>query len=176
MSAADKHDDAHDRGADAPIVALYPEIETGLRRGARSARLDEDDFAQDAVERALRAGRSVRLDDPIRWIARIARNLRIDRQRRRKFEERVFVPLETALEQRDEAIDQERALAAKERLTLAMAVIDGLPARCREAFVAYRFHDRSQAEIARDMGISVSAVEKHIAQAMKKLLAATRET
>jgi RNA polymerase sigma factor (sigma-70 family) len=42
------------------------------------------------------------------------------------------------------------------------AAIDALPSRCREAFVLNRIHGLSHEEVARQMGISRSAVEKHV--------------
>ena len=47
--------------------------------------------------------------------------------------------------------------------------LDDLPERQRQIFVMSRFKGQSNAEIARDLGISVRTVETHITAAMKKL-------
>eukprot|EP01032_Pedospumella_encystans_P004658 gene4658-5533_t len=44
--------------------------------------------------------------------------------------------------------------------------IDGLPPRCREAFVLYKFDGLSYAEVAERMGISVRTVEMQLRIAM----------
>lgn len=45
----------------------------------------------------------------------------------------------------------------------------GLRKRGRDAFLQYRLEARSHAEIAANMGVSVSMVEKHVSYAMTAL-------
>ena len=47
-------------------------------------------------------------------------------------------------------------------LAALLAAIGDLPVRCREAFILHKFDGLSQAEVARQMGISVTMVERHI--------------
>ena len=46
------------------------------------------------------------------------------------------------------------------------AVINTLPSRCREVFIMSRFDKKKNREIAETLGISTTAVEKHIAKAL----------
>jgi RNA polymerase sigma-70 factor (ECF subfamily) len=62
-----------------------------------------------------------------------------------------------------------RVAEGREELALVMAAIRGLPGRARQAFVLHRFEEMSYQAIAREMGISVSAVEKHIMKAIRIL-------
>lgn len=48
-----------------------------------------------------------------------------------------------------------------------MQVIDTLPSRCREVFIMSRFDKKKNREIAEALSISTTAVEKHIAKALK---------
>lgn len=50
-----------------------------------------------------------------------------------------------------------------------MAAIEALPERARRAFILFRFEELKQAEIARVMNISISAVEKHIRLGMVRI-------
>ena len=52
---------------------------------------------------------------------------------------------------------------------MLLAAMEDLPARTREAFVLHRFEEMQYAAIAGHMGISVSAVEKHIMRAIRRL-------
>ena len=137
--------------------------------GARRS-LDGEDVRQDAAVRVLRADEPTRIDDPVRYLLRIARNLFVDAERARARERAQIDPAADLETRADLAADPERTLAGKERLEQALAVISDLPPRCRLAFRLHRFEGLSYVAIARQMGISPSAVEKHIAEAMLRLV------
>jgi RNA polymerase sigma-70 factor (ECF subfamily) len=69
----------------------------------------------------------------------------------------------------DESPSQDRELIGKIRLGAALDVIKAMPDRRRNIFVLHRFEEMTYNEIARHMGISVSAVEKHIMAALRAL-------
>lgn len=157
-------------------------VATRLRRlHERAAPGEGDDLAQDTYVRLLSSveGGNAQVGDPVRYLFGIARNLLIDRFRSRRTEERVLdrtTDFDHAAELAEAAApDPERALLAKEALARALAEIDRLPPRCGQAFRMHRFDELAYAEIARRMGISVSAVEKHIADAVLRLRRAARE-
>ena len=54
-----------------------------------------------------------------------------------------------------------------------MQDILALPERTRDVFMLHRFEQMSYPEIARAFGISVSAVEKHIIKALRRLTEAS---
>lgn len=140
----------------------------GRRRYSRGA-ADADDVAQDACVRALdvQEPRSVR--DPIRYLFRIARNLVIDRRRKRARDALLSESLAVIECGSSATADPERILAGKQDLKRVLAAIESLPPRCREAFTLHRFGGLSYAAIARQMGVSTSMVEKHIAEAMARV-------
>jgi RNA polymerase sigma-70 factor (ECF subfamily) len=165
--------DDRNESASAPDLAdAYSEISPRIRRmGARQA-VDGDDVLQDACVRVLRQDGAGRVGDPVSYLFRVARNLLIDRQRSLKRERNLFdlsTDPESAFSDR---FDPERILDGKERLDIALEAIGALPPRCREAFVMNRFEGQNYAMIARTMGISTSMVEKHIAEAMLRLVRA----
>lgn len=143
-------------------------VAEGRRRHFRGA-VDADDVAQDACMRALdvQEPRSVR--DPIRYLFRIARNLVIDRRRKRVREAVLSESLAVIECGSSTQADPERILAGKQDLKRVLAAIESLPPRCRQAFTLHRFGGLSYAAIARQMGVSTSMVEKHIAEAMVRV-------
>ena len=66
----------------------------------------------------------------------------------------------------DDRDDPMVAALRLQRLEQLKRVVAELSPRRREALMLHRFEGLSQAQIAERMGISVSMVEKHIAQAL----------
>jgi RNA polymerase sigma factor (sigma-70 family) len=161
--------DSKGRPAEPNLAAVYSEVAPRIARmGARHA-LDGEDIGQDAIVRMLQVKDRSAIQDPVRYLFRVARNLFVDAQRSRG-RERALIDGGADLDgESDGKADPERSLAGKERLEKALAVISDLPPRCRLAFRLHRFEGLSYAAIAREMKISPSMVEKHIAEAMLRL-------
>jgi RNA polymerase sigma factor (sigma-70 family) len=158
----------------ADIAAAFTEAVPRIRRmGVRFA-LDGEEVAQDACVRVLNAkSRPREINDPVGYLLRVARNLFIDMSRVRSREAAVRVRTLPSEFPREE-VDPERLLVGKERLGVALAAIENLPPRCREAFRLHRFEGLSYTMIARRMGVSPSMIEKHIAEAMLRVGRAMR--
>lgn len=69
-------------------------------------------------------------------------------------------------------ISPERLTLARIDLERAKKAILQLPERTRQVFVLHRFEHKTCPEIAAELAISVSAVEKHVMKAMRVLLVA----
>jgi len=69
-----------------------------------------------------------------------------------------------------DAADAEAVVAARLRLERLTRAIEALPPKTRHAFTLHKFDGLTHAETARKLGISRSAVEKHIGKAIKHLL------
>jgi RNA polymerase sigma factor (sigma-70 family) len=154
------------------MASAYREIGPHLNRMGARRSLDGEEIAQDAVLRVLQVKDGAAIDDPLRYLFRVARNLFVDAERSRARERTKIDPAADLETRADSAADAERVLAGKERLEQALAVISDLPPRCRLAFRLHRFEGLSYVAIAREMGISPSMVEKHIAEAMLRLVRA----
>lgn len=127
------------------------------------------DLAQESYARVLavqHAGRSIL--DVRALLYRTARNLLVDRHRRA--EVRRHDSLDAIPEEEQPAaplhLQPEGALASQQVLRAYVDAIEGLPPRCREAFVLHVFDELTHAQVARRMGISVSMVEKHVVRGM----------
>src|SRR5262245_56399294 len=69
----------------------------------------------------------------------------------------------------DEDLDPVRVLGGKEDLHAATAALLSLPERTRTVFVLRRLEGQRYRDIAAQLGISVSAVEKHMVRAIQHL-------
>lgn len=65
--------------------------------------------------------------------------------------------------------DGERVLVGKQRLLQAAQALSLLPERTRTIFVLHRLEGHRYREIAKQLGLSVSAVEKHMVRAVQHL-------
>lgn len=133
---------------------------------------DAQEIAQDAFLRLLRLENPDEIDNTRAFLFQVAANMAVDRLRRRGVQARV---LEEGGDQAGEALEMqgpftpEQEVAAREHLRLLFQSIEAMPTRCRQALLLHRLRGLSYAEIAREMGVSVSSVEKYILEALKHL-------
>ncbi|WP_198577994.1 RNA polymerase sigma factor [Caulobacter hibisci] len=123
-----------------------------------------EDVVQSAMVRMLEYRRANVLINPEGFVARAAVNLAIDerRQRARRPEEGLDF-IDDALA--DSQPLQDEVLRARERLARLKLGLARLSPRTREVFLLHRLEGLKYREIAERLGITVSAVEKHVAKA-----------
>lgn len=142
------------------------ELTERLRRFVRSRvanRHDAEDVIQDAYVRVLRYSAEHVVESEERLLFSTARNLAVDSRRRRKVREKNVADCAVLAPEDSPASDE--VIHARQRLMQVEAAIAALPPRCREVFLMHRIDGLTYVQIARSIGISVSAVEKHIARA-----------
>jgi RNA polymerase sigma factor (sigma-70 family) len=71
----------------------------------------------------------------------------------------------------DERPTAEAGLIAREQLEILQRALDALPERTRTIFQRFRLDGEPQRQIAADIGVSVSAVEKHLTRAYEAIAA-----
>ncbi len=149
------------------LERIYVDNAERLRRiGGASRAQDAGDVVHDAFAKTLAAGRRQDIRDPLHFVFRVARNTVLSRLRDgMRWITRPFSEEEDA----EVAVSAEHAVVASERLHRAMTIINGMPARRREAFLLHRIDELSSAQIAKRMHISLKAVEKHISAALAQL-------
>lgn len=132
---------------------------------------DAEDIAQYAYLRLQNLTDEKDLENPRAYLFQIANNLALDQLRRGKLHidyVSQHLPVDSTGE--DNHADHhspERVLAARQQLQAIHDAMDSLPLKCRQAFLLHRNRGLSYTEIAEDMNISVSSVEKYILQALK---------
>lgn len=142
-----------------------------LRRLLRSrgeSRDDADDLIQEAFLRLQVYRREHEVRQTEAFLVRTALNLATDRGRHQGHTRRVTEAVR-ALQIIDSSPPPDDVLAAQERLLRMKAGLDRLSPRRREVFVLNRIEGYSFSQIAGQLGITLSAVEKHAAQAVLEM-------
>jgi RNA polymerase sigma factor (sigma-70 family) len=135
---------------------------------------DAAEVAQEAFLRIYRLEHPAELDNARAFLFQVASNLAIDQLRRRSLHYR-FLKSEQSQQSGSEPLDinangipPEDILDAREKLARIYAAIDRLPVKCRQAFLLHRNSGLSYSDISKELGVSVSSVEKYILQALKQ--------
>ncbi|WBO24650.1 sigma-70 family RNA polymerase sigma factor [Sphingomonas abietis] len=151
-----------------PLAETFMTARPALLRYLRARGAGE--AAQDLVQELWLKLGSVSLsqaDDPLAYLYRMAHNLMLDRRRsdvRRSHREANF---QQDIGPIDDTPDAEHVLIARERLRHVDRALATLGARSEQIFRRYRLDGVSQRDIAQDLGISLSAVEKHLQKAYR---------
>lgn len=91
---------------------------------------------------------------------------------RRSRREEDWVDVHGSGSEMDDQPSVETELVAKQQVVILQRIVDSLPERTRMIFRRFRIDGEAQRTIADELGISVSAVEKHLARAYKEISAA----
>ena len=153
------------------ILPHEPALRGRLRRILPSS-LELDDMVAEVMTRAYATENWENVTTGRAYLFTIARNLVIDNARRNK-----VVSFETIadLELLQGDSNVETQLHAREALRQVEAIVEALPPQCRRVFILRRIHERSMLEIAAEMSLSVSTVEKHLAKAIAIVMRAWSE-
>lgn len=116
-----------------------------------------EDVVQDAYLKCCN-GCSSRMRCQMSYITQVVKNLALDYYRRQQVEKRIFAPDEAGEDVADGGSTPERAAIAHQELSAMLSSLAHLPARTCEAFASYYFHERTQSEIARQLGVSTTLV------------------
>jgi RNA polymerase sigma factor (sigma-70 family) len=127
------------------------------------------DLRQETYLRVYEAAAKARPQSAKAFLFTTARHLIADRLRRKR-----VVSIESGwdfetLNVPVDEISPERSAGAHDELRSLSQAFNLLPPRCREVVWLRRVEERSQKEVAAQLGIGEAMVEKHIAKAMRRL-------
>ncbi len=126
---------------------------------------DADDIVQDAFHNLLKSKSPEELENPRAYLYQTAHNLALNRIRKQRYADNY-----AALEHSEEdARSPERFAGAQADLEQVESALSNLPDKCRQAFIMHRMNASSYQEIADELKVSVSSVEKYLMRAMKFL-------
>lgn len=162
-----------------PLIAAYLEQREDLARFCR-ARLggasgDVDDVLQDIYLKVSTLDLDPSPDNPRAFLFRLTSNLLMDRWRsgqrsaNRDAQWRQLNHETGAAEDLDASPSAEAVVAGREKLARLLAALDTLPAKTQTVFRLHKFDGVSYADVAVQLGISRSSVEKHMMDALRVL-------
>jgi RNA polymerase sigma-70 factor (ECF subfamily) len=140
---------------------LWSDLKEQIARRTRNSR-DAEDLLHSAYLRLHRYRAFNEVKDPAAFLIQAARNLAIDRYRRDHY----LSGSSDRLDVEDHAPLQDEVIAARARLERVKQGLQHLTPRTREVFLMHRLQNLKYHEIASQLGISSSAVEKHISKAL----------
>jgi RNA polymerase sigma-70 factor (ECF subfamily) len=150
------------------ILPLEPQLISFLRRNWRDN--DEiDDLRQETYARVFDAAAAKIPASSQAFLISVARNLLIDRARRRKVVSiEAFADMDAVMPSSDE-LCPERHHAAWSELLLLRQALKALPVRCREVVQLRKIQGLSQREVAQRMGITEDTVERQVSKGIRAL-------
>ncbi len=141
-------------------------------------RVTAEDIAQEAFARLYKVMSEGGVDQPRPFLYKIARNVARDHFRRERVRDTYKSPVDYhdgAFDPPSFAVGQDDVVANRQVIAALERAIAALPERRREIFILKRLHGMRSREIAERLGISESAVEKHLKIAFEACLAAREE-
>jgi RNA polymerase sigma-70 factor (ECF subfamily) len=139
-----------------------------LRRSWRD-QWEIPDLRQDAYVRVFEAALQEKPFNPRNFLFQVARNLMIDRSRRKNVVSFDSFADFDGVEADEDQPDVEQSMAARQEMRLLRAAIGELPPRCREVVTLRKIEGHSQREVARQMGITEDTVERQVANGIRLL-------
>jgi len=162
------------------LIALYLERRADLVRfftvRLRSGPAAED-LVQDIYVRLSGVDPGADIQNPTAYLYRLGSNLMLDKlrgERRTAHRDGAWLDTQTTrigLHEVSAEPDAEAAVAARQRLSLLTEALKELSPQTQRVFRMHKFEGLSHPEVAAALGVSRSAVEKHMMTALKHLLA-----
>ncbi|MAD46558.1 MAG: RNA polymerase subunit sigma-24 [Oceanospirillaceae bacterium] len=153
-----------------PLLQALEEHESGLRTFF-TARVHcphtAADLFQQMAEKLLRQAPAAHIENARAYLYRSAQNEIISYfrgQTTREQYENEYADLRTL---NDSTADIEQTLIARRKIEKLNQTLQNLPELTQQVFWLYRIEQRKQKEIAEQLNVSLSSVEKHLASALR---------
>ena len=153
------------------LIDVYLGCERSLKRFLHNFSRkpeDIDELAQEAFLRTFDIERTQEIKSPKAYLFRVARNIALRELTKKSHQLTDY--LEEAVDESllAHAENLEEELIAQQKLKLYCDAIADLPEQCRRVFLLRKVHALSHKEIATQLGISKSTVEKHISKGVDR--------
>ncbi|NOW45318.1 RNA polymerase sigma-70 factor (ECF subfamily) [Novosphingobium sp. SG751A] len=128
---------------------------------------DARDLVQDVFARMLATEGWAAITNTRAFMLRTARNLAIERMRRSKIIDFRQIADAEHMELAEDAPDPHQIAEGREAMSDFQQALSQLPERCRTVFVRRRIEEQSPRQIAADLNLSLSTLEKRLARAIE---------
>jgi RNA polymerase sigma factor (sigma-70 family) len=143
-----------------PLLRFFQRRSVGIE--------DAEDLTQEVFMRLSQRFSRLHWGNPDGLVFTVASNALVDHERHQRSRQRGrHVEVDPALPADEPSA--ETTLAGRERLAKLVAALDDLHPNARAVFVLCRFENLTQAEAAQRLNLSISAVEKHMMNALARL-------
>ena len=153
-----------------PVTAAFLENESILKRFLNRflpRAQDIEDVVQDTFIKAHCAEKTGTVNSPKAFLFRIARNEALKELRRKSNQITAFIEDVDGADVGETTASAEEENIAHQRLGLFCQSVLAMPPRCRRVFLMCKIYGMSYKDIADELGISVSGVEKHVAKGLQ---------
>ena len=130
------------------------------------------DILHDALIRFALTKNPNRQQQPHAYLRTITQNLMLEKYRKESYANHYQQDL---YDEELSAPSPEHLADIRQRLILLNQIIEDLPARCREVFILFRMEGIKQQQIAEQLNISLSMVERHLIRALLDIRAARKQ-
>lgn len=129
---------------------------------------DVDDVAQETFLKAFDAEKKQRIRSPKAFLFHIAKNIALSELSRKSNLISDYIEDISGSDVLYSESPVEDAVAARQMLGVFQEATAILPSQCRRAFLMRKIYGMSHNEISQQLGISVSTVEKHLANGLQR--------
>jgi RNA polymerase sigma-70 factor (ECF subfamily) len=172
----DKREDAREASRD--LARAAEPLRRSLAQFFRRRILEHsevEDLVQETFTRVVARDSTRPVENLSAYVFQTAASVLADRNRRRVVRHATDHVAFDASRHAEAELDASRILIGREDLQALVAALLSLPERTRAIFVLHRLDGRKYRDIGAQLGISVSAVEKHMLRAMEHLSDAFEE-
>lgn len=134
-----------------------------------------DDVSQETFLRAYNAEQKKEIDEPKAFLFRIAKNLMLSNFQKKSRKITDYIEDFEHEDLLDEGVSLVDSIMAQQKLGIYCEAVASLPPKRRRVVLMKKVYGMSHKEIARRMGTTVSAVEKHLLIGGKQCLAVMNE-
>lgn len=131
---------------------------------------DIDDMVQETFLRAYKATDARHIEYPKAYLFRVAKSVAV-RELSRKVDQVTDYLEEAKVEEADHQATLEQEIEADQKVDLYCDAIAELPPQCRRVFLMRKYQGMSHKAIAKELDISVGAVEKQVTLGIKRCMA-----
>ena len=159
------------RETSTPVYDAYTRHGSSLKRFiSRFMRSPSDieDIAQEAFLRAYTVERSRPIEQPKSFLFRIAKHLALSQLTRKSHQVTEYIEDSTdpGVIQLESSAEEE--ISAQQIFRMHCEAVEELSPQCREVYLLRKVQGFSHKEIAAELGIAVSTVEKHLMKAVEQ--------